>query len=120
MPRPRGMITVAALEDTAEKLLAVGAQLTQVSMQLKEASMKEALLPWTNAHWRAVDKLVEAGIPMLAATQSEINAFKSGRKSTAAMEQERSVRDYAKRKERQAEANPNAKKRPRGRPRKNP
>jgi hypothetical protein len=116
MPRPRTVITVAAIEDTAEKLLAVGTQLAQVALQLKEASMAEALLPWTNAHWRSVDKLVEAGLPMLAATLTEINAFKSGRKSSAALEQERSLRDYANRKKRLADASPVAKKRPRGRP----
>ncbi len=61
VPRPRSTITVAALEDTAEKLLAVGTQLTEVALKLKQASMTEALLPWTNAHWRSVDKLVEVG-----------------------------------------------------------
>jgi hypothetical protein len=111
-------VTVAAIEDTAEKLLAVGTQLTEVALKLKQANMSEALLPWTNAHWRSVDKLIESGIPLLAATQSEINAFKSGRKSTAALEQARSQRDYAKRKERLNESG--VVRRPRGRPRKNP
>lgn len=120
MPRPRSMVTVVAIEDTAEKLLAVGTQLSQVATQLKQAAMTEALLPWTNAHWRAVDKLVEAGLPLLASTLTEINAFKSGRRSTASLEQERSQRDYAKRKERKAIEFPLEKRRPRGRPRKNP
>ena len=75
MPRPRTVITVTALEDTAEKLLAVGAQLTEAALKLRQGGMTEALLPWTNAHWRAVDKLIEAGLPMLAATQTEVNAF---------------------------------------------
>lgn len=118
MPRPRTVVTVAALEDTAEKLLDVGRQLTEVALKLKQASMTEALLPWTNAHWRSVDKLLEAGLPLLAATQTEINAFKSGRKSTAALEQERSLRDYQRRKERAAETTAAPAKRPRGRPRK--
>lgn len=118
MPRPRTVITVAALEDTAEKLLDVGRQLTEVALKLKQASMTEALLPWTNAHWRSVDKLVEAGLPLLSATLTEINAFKSGRKSTAALEQERSLRDYARRKQRDATETAAAPKRPRGRPRK--
>lgn len=118
MPRPRTVITVAAIEDTAEKLLELGAQLTEVALKLKQASMTEALLPWTNAHWRSVDKLVEAGLPLLGATLSEINAFKSGRKSTAALEQERSLRDYARRKERESAVEDQPAKRPRGRPRK--
>ena len=116
MPQPRTVVTVTALEDTAEKLLDVGRQLTEVALKLKQASMTQALLPWTNAHWRAVDKLLEAGLPLLAATLTEINAFKSGRKSTAALEQERSQRDYEKRKSRTAEAS--TVRRPRGRPRK--
>lgn len=117
VPRPRTVVTVAAIEDTAEKLLELGAQLTEVALKLKQANMNEALLPWTNAHWRSVDKLVEAGLPLLGATVSEINAFKSGRKSTAALEQERSLRDYARRKEREAAAaGQKPEKRPRGRP----
>ena len=117
VPRPRTVVTVAAIEDTAEKLLELGAQLTEVALKLKQANMNEALLPWTNAHWRSVDKLVEAGLPLLGATLSEINAFKSGRKSTAALEQERSLRDYARRKEREASAGEQKpEKRPRGRP----
>lgn len=118
MPRPRTVVTVAALEDTAEKLLAVGAQLTEAALKLRQGGLTEALLPWTNAHWRSVDKLLEAGLPLLAATQTEVNAFKSGRKSTAALEQERARRDYEKKKERDARKAPAAPKRPRGRPRK--
>lgn len=120
MPRPRTVVTVVALEDTAEKLLDVGRQLAEVAVKLKQASMTEALLPWTNAHWRSVDKLVEAGLPMMAAALTEINAFKSGRKSTAALEQERSLRDYARRKQRDttSDGESPAAKRPRGRPRK--
>lgn len=118
MPRPRTVISVDALEDTAEKLLAVGTQLTEVALKLKQASMTEVLLPWTNAHWRSVDKLVEAGLPLLAAALVEINAHKSGRKSTATLEKERSLRDYARRKEREAAEAHAAPKRPRGRPRK--
>jgi len=117
MPQPRTVITVDALQDTAEKLLAVGTQLTEVALKLKQANMTEALLPWTNAHWRSVDKLLEVSLPMQAAILTEINAFKAGRKSTAAQEQERARRDYERKKIRMAEQSKGEVKRPRGRPR---
>lgn len=114
----RTRVSTNALEVAAQSLVAAAASITKVVAALREEGMEESWMPWTNQHWAAVDRLEASGPLLEAEAKTQIAAHKAGRVSHAELQRERSVRDYAKRKEKLADPNQPPKKR--GRPRKNP
>lgn len=91
MVTPRSVVSREALSDITTRLLEACADLTKAVQVMQAENMAEALIPWTNAHWNASEKIIEAGVLVYAATKTEAAAAKAGRKSKTEQERERGV-----------------------------
>lgn len=116
MVTPRSLVSREALSDITNRLLEACGDLTKAVQVMQAEGMTEAVIPWTNAHWNASEKIIEAGVLVYAASKTEAAAAKAGRKSKSEQERDRGRRNYAKLKEKRAAEG--AAPKPRGRPKK--
>jgi hypothetical protein len=111
--------TIEMVSSTAEALKKASEQLTQVAYEMQQHDLRSALFPWTQRQWDCHDVIVTLANQCVAVLPAQILAKAQNRPSQFEIMQMRSQRDIAARKARQG-ADPNAPKRKRGRPRKNP
>ena len=109
--------SVELVTSTAESLKKASENLTQVAVEMQQHDMPQALFPWTQRQWDCLDVIVTLAGQCGVVLPAQILAKAQNRPSQYEIMQERSKRDVAARKTRQA-AEPDAPKNPRGRPKK--
>ena len=92
------------LLSTTESLKKATEQLAQVAVDMQQHGMNEALFPWTQRQWDCLDVLITLTNQCVAVLPSQITAKAQGRESQYEIMQQRSRRDVAVRKVRNAKA----------------
>lgn len=99
---------------TAETLKRATEQFAQVAADMQQHGLTEALFPWTQRQWDCLDVVITLANQCIAVLPTQINAKRQGRPSQYEVMQKKSRRDVANRKNKDPDAPP----RPRGRPKK--
>lgn len=120
MAQPTSSITPDVLKRAAERLGEVSEKLMSAyTILVSEPGLKEATLPWTNAHKAAVAKLVLVSGMLDGAAKNAVDFFRDNQKSPAEIMKEKNRINYQKRRAKELAAS-GLDPKPRGRPKKKP